>query len=218
MSYSYDFPRPALTVDIILYSYFKGTLQVLLIQRKEEPFAKKWALPGGFVEENETAGEAAARELKEETGYSDVVLSQLYTETGLNRDPRGRTVSIVYRGFYVGTFQPQAGDDAAKAKWFSLYDLPELAFDHLKLIKKSYTRLKENIINKPFGKELLGSCFKLSDLKNIACKILENEKTVDILIHRMVDYNIIVQRDTKGCWHFDEIKYMWHSAFGFIRF
>ncbi len=218
MSYCYDYPRPALTVDIILYGFIEGSLRLLLVQRKNEPFKEKWALPGGFVDEHETGDEAAKRELKEETGMTCKILGQLFTETGLDRDPRGRTVSIIYRGYYLGTAEPLAGDDALNASWFSVFTLPDLAFDHQIIIKKAFTRLKENFINKPFGRELLGDKFKLSDLKILAKGILDNEKTVDIIINRMIEYEIIKQKSQEEFWHFDNIKYMWHSAFGFIRF
>ena len=133
--YSYDYPRPALTTDIIMFSYNKGKLLVLLIERKYLPFKGKWAFPGGFVDMDETAEECAYRELKEETGLEIKALSQLVTVSTLGRDPRGRTVSVFFYGFInYESADIQAGDDAKKAQWFPADKLPSLAFDHSDII------------------------------------------------------------------------------------
>lgn len=120
-----------LTVDIALYKTINNQVFILLIKRGNEPFKESWALPGGFVDMDETLIDAAKRELSEETGITDVDLKQFYTYGDLNRDPRGRTVSVVY---YSSVNQDKAnavaGDDAADAYWFSIKNLPQLAFDH----------------------------------------------------------------------------------------
>lgn len=136
MAYTYEYPRPLVTVDIFLLRYRAGRLEILLIQRAHEPFSGKWALPGGFVDENEPLAAAAARELREETGFSDLPLTQLRAFGDPGRDPRGHTISVVFGGFLRPDADPapRAGDDARRADWFPLDQLPPLAFDHRKII------------------------------------------------------------------------------------
>ena len=131
MSYCYDYPRPAVTADIIILKRVDDKQFVLLIERKHPPFEGMWALPGGFLDMNETLEEAALRELLEETGISGVELKQFHTFSKVNRDPRHRTITTVFIGYAdKKTAMPEAGDDAAKAEWFALDKLPPLAFDH----------------------------------------------------------------------------------------
>ena len=131
MSYSYDYPRPAVTADIIIIKRIDDQQFVLLIERKHPPFEGMWALPGGFLEMDETLEEAALRELQEETGIAGIELKQFHTFSKVNRDPRHRTITTVFIGFTDNeTAAPEAGDDAAKAEWFALDKLPPLAFDH----------------------------------------------------------------------------------------
>jgi 8-oxo-dGTP diphosphatase len=128
-SYSYEYPRPAVTADILLFD--RDRRRVLLIRRGRPPFEGMWALPGGFMEMNETLEECALRELEEETGISGISLQQFHTFSAVQRDPRHRTVTTVYYGFADSQLiAPQAGDDAAAAAWYPLDSLPPLAFDH----------------------------------------------------------------------------------------
>lgn len=143
MSYTYEYPRPALTVDAVVFRENKEKSEVLLIQRKHYPFEGMWALPGGFVEMEETVEQAVVRELEEETTLKFTDLIQLHTFSELGRDPRGRTVSVTFYG--KTTFENSAvtgGDDAADAKWFSLDDLPKLAFDHIEAVNMALERMK----------------------------------------------------------------------------
>ena len=130
MTYTYPFPRPAVTVDIIIFRIFENEPEVLLIQRANDPFKGQWALPGGFVDKDEPLEEAAARELQEETGLKGILLTQMHTFGSPGRDPRGHTVSVVYVGYLPLGAKAKAGDDAAKTEWFNVNELPELAFDH----------------------------------------------------------------------------------------
>ena len=131
MTYTYDYPRPAVTADIVVLKKNDENYFVLLIERKHDPYAGSWALPGGFLNMDETLEEAALRELEEETGITGVALQQFHTFSKVNRDPRHRTITTVFIGFAnQNTPLPQAGDDAAKAQWFNLETLPPLAFDH----------------------------------------------------------------------------------------
>lgn len=142
MKYSYDYPRPAVTIDAAVFRKKDDNWQVLFIQRGNEPFKGLWALPGGFVEMNETLEEAVARELKEETGLVGVSLEQLHAFSAVNRDPRHRTISVVFWGLVaVDQDRILAGDDAEDAKWFGIDQLPELAFDHLEVIKMAVEKL-----------------------------------------------------------------------------
>jgi 8-oxo-dGTP diphosphatase len=139
--YIYEYPRPAVTVDVAVFARRAGELVVLLIQRKHDPFKGMWALPGGFVDENEALEVAAARELKEETGLTGLTLTQVATFGTPGRDPRGHTVSVAYvTQADADAVEVQAGDDAALAEWHRWDELPvgrkarageiELAFDH----------------------------------------------------------------------------------------
>jgi len=131
MSYKYDYPHFALTVDAVLFSKSDAGLDVLLIRRAHEPFKDCWAFPGGFVNIDEIADNAVHRELEEETNISNVQLKRFDIFDAVDRDPRERTVSVVYYGFTNGSDEPiKAGDDAKDAKWFPVNKLPELAFDH----------------------------------------------------------------------------------------
>ena len=141
--YCYDYPRPSVTVDIVLLMDVFPHPQVLLIRRKNPPFKDLWALPGGFVEMDETLKESALRELHEETDISDVALTQIGTFGHPDRDPRGRVITVAYVGI-VNSEQHTAvaGSDAAEVAWFSTSDLPQLAFDHSEIIHKALEVIK----------------------------------------------------------------------------
>ncbi len=143
-NYTYDWPRPMVTVDAIVFAFFEGTAKVLLINRKNEPFKGFWAIPGGFVDMDEELEGAAARELKEETSLTSVELKQMHTFGTCGRDPRGRQITIVFMGIVEQpTPKIKPGDDAQKAKWFDIKKLPQnLAFDHDEVLKFAIKKLK----------------------------------------------------------------------------
>jgi len=130
--YSYEYPRPALTIDCAIFCQCQNQKYILLIERAQDPFANNWAFPGGFVDMDEDLDQAAYRELKEETGFENCKLKQFKTYGGVNRDPRGRTVSVVYKGLLELDELPTVTgmDDAKQAKWWPIDKLPKLAFDH----------------------------------------------------------------------------------------
>ena len=131
MQYKYEYPRASVTVDIAVFCSFGDGQKILLIQRGNPPFEGSWALPGGFIEMDEKMVDSAYRELEEETGLTGVVLEQFKTYGDPGRDPRGRTVSVVYFGFTSrDNAKVKGADDAKDAEWFLLDKLPELAFDH----------------------------------------------------------------------------------------
>lgn len=174
MTYTYKYPRPALTVDCVVFGLDEDDLKVLLIQRGNEPFAGKWALPGGFVQLEETLEQAAMRELREETGLTRVFLEQLYTFGALHRDPRERVISVAYYALVqLGVHRVHASTDARDAAWFALDDLPDLAFDHADIFEVALTRLKGKVCYQPIGFELLPPKFTLSQLQRLYEKILE---------------------------------------------
>lgn len=142
--FQYDYARPALTVDAVLVTR-EAIPRVLLIQRKHDPFAGAWALPGGFVEEGEPLRTAALRELQEETGLVIDDLEQLYTAGDPGRDPRGWTVSVVFLARVdASALKPVAADDAAAVAWHRLDRLPKaLAFDHGMILERARVRLKD---------------------------------------------------------------------------
>ena len=136
MAFSYEYPRPALTVDAVVFAFDDQDIKVLLIQRALAPFAGKWALPGGFVHMGESLETAVRRELQEEAGLTNIFLEQLYTFGEPHRDPRGRTVSVAYYALVkLADHQLAASTDARDAAWFPLADLPPLAFDHEKIVE-----------------------------------------------------------------------------------
>ncbi len=139
--FCYDYPRPAVTVDIVVFS--GDALSVLLIQRKHPPFEGHWALPGGFIEMEEPLETSALRELEEETGVTDVALTEVGVFGAPFRDPRGRVITIAYTTVVEkSTLNLKAGSDASEVAWFPNTDLPKLAFDHSEIIQKSLETLK----------------------------------------------------------------------------
>ena len=174
MPYTYKYPRPAVTVDAVLFGLASShQLKVLLIQRKKAPFINDWALPGGFVDLAEDLTTAALRELEEETGVKNIFLEQLFTFGAPNRDPRGRTISVAYYGLVNLSEHPvKAASDAKNVAWFDLDNLPKLAFDHANIIKAAIQRLRGKIRYQPIGFELLPPKFTLKELQQLYEKIL----------------------------------------------
>ena len=147
--YTYDWPRPMVTVDAVVFAFFDGKAKLLLVNRKNEPFKGRWALPGGFVGIDEELEAAAARELAEETGLTDLPLEQMHTFGAVGRDPRGRQITVVFTAIArKGLNKIKAGDDAASVQWFDTDKLPEdMAFDHNKITEFAIRKL--NIKNRP---------------------------------------------------------------------
>jgi 8-oxo-dGTP diphosphatase len=142
-TYVYDWPRPMVTVDAAVFAWVEVKAKLLLVQRKLEPYQGHWALPGGFVEIDEDLPDAAARELAEETGLSNIPLEQLRTFGKPGRDPRGRIITILYFGIAgPERRQAKAADDAADVQWFAIDHLPPMAFDHDELVRCAIAHLK----------------------------------------------------------------------------
>jgi 8-oxo-dGTP diphosphatase len=178
MPYTYEYPRPAVTTDCVVFGLDDGDLRVLLIQRRDKPFAGRWALPGGFVHMEENLDAAARRELKEETGLSCDYLEQLYSFGEPGRDPRGRTITVAYYALVRRTeHQIRGGSDAKEAAWFSLHDLPRLAFDHDTILATAHKRLQAKVRYQPIGFNLLPVKFTLTELQRMYEAILD--RTLD---------------------------------------
>lgn len=174
MSYTYKYARPALTVDCVVFGLDEDDLKVLLIQRAQEPFKDYWALPGGFAEVGEQLDETARRELKEETNLENIFLEQLYTFSKPDRDPREHVVSVAYYALVnLDDHKVKADSDARNAAWFSVDDVPRLAFDHAQILETAYERLRGKITYQPIGFELLPSKFPLRMLQGVYEKILD---------------------------------------------
>ena len=163
------------TVDGVIFGYVENDLRILLIKRKYDPFQNCWALPGGYVEENETIESAVLREVNEETGIDNLYLEQLYTFGDTDRDPRGRIISIAYYGLVQpSNYKLNASTDAKDVEWFSVNDLPkQLAFDHSNIIKTALERLKGKVRYMPIGFELLSKKFSLGQIQNLYETILD---------------------------------------------
>jgi 8-oxo-dGTP diphosphatase len=174
VAHSYQYARPALTADIVVFALDEHDLQVMLIQRDLTPFAGDWALPGGFVRVEETLDEAAARELQEETGLHDIFLEQLYTFGAVDRDRRERVVTVAYYALVnLAGHAVQASTDARSAAWFSVNDLPTLAFDHRQILDVALERLRGKVRYQPIGFELLPEKFTLRQLQHLYEIILD---------------------------------------------
>jgi 8-oxo-dGTP diphosphatase len=136
LNYTYNYPRPAVSADIAVFRQKGQSLEILLIRRRNLPFQGMWALPGGFMEIDETLEEAAARELDEETGLKNIDLKQFRTFSQVNRDPRTRVVTTVFYGSIAQEDSSvKGGDDAERAEWFDINELPLLGFDHKEIIE-----------------------------------------------------------------------------------
>jgi 8-oxo-dGTP diphosphatase len=217
MPFTYDYARPALTVDCVVFALDDGELKVLLIQRGLEPFAGKWALPGGFVRVTEPLEAAALRELAEETGLSDVFLEQLYTFGDAKRDPRERVVSVAYYALVNLPEQAVKGaTDARDAAWFAVSDLPTLAFDHEKILGVALERLKGKVRYQPIGFELLPPKFTLSQLQRLYETVLERELDKRNFRKKILSMGILIETDevqqdvahrAARLYRFDEAKY-----------
>lgn len=196
MSYTYEYPRPALTVDCVVFGLDEDELEVMLIRRGLEPFAGRWALPGGFVHIDETLEEAARRELEEETGLRKVYLEQLFSFGAIDRDPRERVVTVAYYALVkLSDHKVKAATDATDAAWFSLGDLPDLAFDHQHILEVALERLKGKVRYQPIGFELLPKKFTLTQLQRMYEIILDRPLDKRNFRKKILGMDLLIELD-----------------------
>lgn len=196
MSHSYGYARPALTTDCVVFGLDEEDLKVLLIERGLVPHKGEWALPGGFVRVGESLDESALRELKEETGLSKVYLEQLYSFGDPDRDPREHVVTVAYYALVnLVEHPPKANTDAANAAWFSLDELPPLAFDHGRILECAVERLRGKLRYQPVGFELLPPKFTLGELQWLYERILEQKLDKRNFRKKVLSFGLLEETD-----------------------
>ena len=192
--YSYKYPHPAVATDCVIFGFDGLKLQVLLIERGGEPFKGMWALPGGFMKMDEDAEQCAKRELKEETDLTANYIEQFYTFTAPGRDPRERIISIAYYAL-VKIQNVIGGDDAARAQWFAMDDIPQLAFDHDLILRKATERLRERIDFQPVGFDLPPEKFTIKELQMLYEAILGVNFDRRNFSKKMLHFDLLNQLD-----------------------
>ena len=202
MTYEYDYPRPAVSVDCAVFSPVERNLEILLIQRGQPPFQGKWATPGGFVEIDEPIANAAYRELTEETGMEEVDLVEYGVFGTPGRDPRGRTVAVAHWGLtHSGDHELAAADDAAEFGWFEVDDLPGLAFDHDDLVADALRALRNRARTRPVGRGMIDEPFQMAELVALYESILGRKVDARRLSQTALGAGF-VDRDDSGAYVF----------------
>jgi 8-oxo-dGTP diphosphatase len=200
VNYIYDYPRPMVTVDMLVWRYREEKVEILLIRRDRPPLENQWALPGGFIKMDETLLESAKRELAEETGIKDVDLFSLTIAGNPERDPRGRTITALFTGFFTEPFgQVRAGDDARNAEWFAVNRLPKLAFDHAQLIRDATNELAHRLYWQLWILMFFLSKIVLSDLKKIGRFFWNKADSSENILH-VAEHLNLVRRDKTDSW------------------
>lgn len=169
--YAYDYPRAAVTTDCVIFGFDGAQLQVLLIERGVEPYKGHWALPGGFLRMDESVEECAFRELREETSIESEMLEQFGVFSAVDRDPRGRVITIAFYAL-VRKEAVKGGDDASDARWFDIDSLPHLAFDHNDILREARQALKRDIHHQPVAFKMLAEHFTMPQLQRLYERIL----------------------------------------------
>lgn len=166
-TFSYAYPHPAVTTDVVVFTIRDGRLSILLVKRGNPPFADSWALPGGFLDIDEDLDTCAARELEEETGISGLYLEQLYTFGATHRDPRERVISVTYYALVPrdALAKPRAASDAADVGWHAFDELPSLAFDHAEIVQMAHRRLVAKLDYSTIALGFMPKTFTLSELQ-----------------------------------------------------
>ncbi len=192
--YSYRYPHPAVATDCVIFGFDGVKLKVLLVERGGEPYKGMWAFPGGFLRMDETAEQGALRELKEETDLSPYYIEQFHCFSDPHRDPRERVLSIAFLAL-VKIAEVKGGDDAAQAEWFSMDEIPQLAFDHDHILRMALDKLRERIHFQPVGFELLPQKFTLKELQMLYEAILGVHFDRRNFTKKMLHLDILTQLD-----------------------
>lgn len=169
--FTYHYPHPAVTADCVVFGFDGSQLQLLLIERGNEPYKGCWAFPGGFMNIDETAEQCAVRELYEETGLRIKDIEQFHTYTSVDRDPRERVITVAFWAI-AHVEAVSGGDDAAKAEWFPVDKIPNMAFDHAEILSCALENLKQRVYFEPVVFELLPYEFTMSQLQKLYEAIL----------------------------------------------
>ncbi|MDJ0806351.1 MAG: NUDIX domain-containing protein [Gammaproteobacteria bacterium] len=190
--YRYAYPHPAVTTDVILFTIKDAQLQILLIRRAQPPMQGSWALPGGFLNIDESLEDCANRELQEETGISGVHLEQLYTFGRPDRDPRERVISVAHYGLAPSDkLSPTPASDAQDVNWHPINDLPELAFDHADIVNLAHRRLVKKLDDASTAFQLIHPEFTLSELQAVFEIILNKRLDKRNFRRRMLDMELL---------------------------
>ena len=192
--YSYKYPHPSVTTDCVIFGFDGGKLKVLLVERGLEPYKGRWAFPGGFIKIDESCEEGALRELEEETALKGTYVQQFHTYSAPNRDPRERVITVAFFAL-VCIQEVEAGDDANKAQWFAIDEVPQLAFDHDVILRDALKRLRERIHFQPIGFELLPEKFTMRQLQNLYEAILDVHFDRGNFSKKMLHFNILTPLD-----------------------
>ena len=192
MPYTYEYPRPMVTVDIMILRYVNQQFEILLIQRKQDPFAGQWALPGGFIRMTEKLREAAERELAEETSLRNCALFPLSYADQPERDPRGRTISFIFGGIVGPPFPVlNAASDAGSLAWYPLKNLPALAFDHTAVIEQCFQDFKIQLTMNHGILAFLQDSFSFQDLESCYQALYNNKENLPLLIDSAIQKKLI---------------------------
>lgn len=221
--FTYEYPRPAVCVDCVVFGIPAPArsilrrrvprLDVLLIRRLRDPFAGRYALPGGFVEIDEPLEPAARRELLEETGIAPARLVPLGMYGDPGRDPRGRTISAVFHAVvWTEEHAPTAGDDAEAARWFPLHRLPALAFDHDVIVREAWQALRRAVRGGPFGLELLPGDFAAETLAWVYRAVLGRGLELNQLLAGLLRYSLLRRATGRGRKDAEPGRYRWNVA------
>lgn len=194
--YCYKYPHPTVTTDCVIFGFDGTKLKVLLIERGVEPYKGRWAFPGGFLNMDEDAETGALRELREETGLTGAYIRQFHTFSEPERDPRERVISIAYYAL-VRIQEVQGGDDAAKAQWFSLDEVPQLAFDHGQILRMAQQELRRQIHFEPIGFELLPEKFTMKSLQQLYEAILDVKFDRRNFYNKMLHLGLLSQTEER---------------------
>jgi 8-oxo-dGTP diphosphatase len=194
MSYSYQYPHPAVTTDIVIFTIRQDELKVLLIKRSMPPHQGEWALPGGFVNLDESLEDGARRELEEETGVSGVYLEQLYTFGKPDRDPRERVITVAYYALIpTDTIEIRAATDADGVSWFGRNELPELAFDHKEILDMAHRRLVDKLDYSTIAFQFMPNEFTLPELQQVYELILGEELDKRNFRKRILSLDLVME-------------------------
>ena len=193
-TYTYEYPHPSVTTDCVIFGFDGTKLRVLLVERGIEPFKGRWAFPGGFLKMDESAETGALRELQEETGLKGAYIKQFHTFSDPNRDPRERVLTVAYYAL-VRMQNVKGGDDAAKAEWFALDEVPFLAFDHDLILRMAMKELRKQIHFEPIGFELLPEKFTIKELQLLYEAILDVKFDRRNFYNKMLHLEILTQLD-----------------------